>query len=310
MVSEEYSFGRSTPAQHRMGEPIMALVDSPPEDRRDAAALLAPLLRGLLGGRFPVRFELWDGSEVGPSDGAGTVHVRSVDALRRILWAPGELGLGRAYVAGDIELEGDVIAILASLEAVAPRDLRSSLRAGPLALDAARRVGALGPPPAAPPEEAHVVGLLHSRRRDSRAVTHHYDVGNGFYELVLGPTMTYSCARFADPAMSLERAQEAKHELVCRKLGLPEGSPSRLLDVGCGWGSMAMHAAAVHGASVVGVTLSKEQMMLARSRVAEAGLDDLVEIRLQDYRDLRGERFDAISSIGMFEHVGKLRTAE
>jgi cyclopropane-fatty-acyl-phospholipid synthase len=122
--------------------------------------------------------------------------------------------------------------------------------------------------------------------------------------------LTYSCARFADPAMSLEQAQESKHELICRKLGLREGRQLRLLDVGCGWGTMAMHAAASCGATVVGITLSEAQAGYARQRVAASGLGDRVEIRVQDYRDLRGERFDAISSVGMFEHVGKLRTAQ
>ncbi len=278
--------------------------------RRSAAAALFPLIRNLLGDRTPVRFELWDGSSIGPEDGAGTIHVRSADALRRILWAPGELGVGRAYVAGDIEVEGDIVAMLASLHEVAPRDLRTGLRALPAAFSAAYHAGAIGLPLAPPPEEARVAGFRHSRRRDVQAVTHHYDVGNEFYELVLGPSMTYSCARFADPEMSLEQAQESKHDLICRKLGLREGKPLRLLDVGCGWGSMAMHAAARCNATVVGITLSEEQAGHARKRVAEAGLGDRVEIRVQDYRDLRGERFDAISSIGMFEHVGKVRTGE
>jgi cyclopropane-fatty-acyl-phospholipid synthase len=135
-------------------------------------------------------------------------------------------------------------------------------------------------------------------------VSHHYDVGNDFYELVLGPSMTYSCARFADESTSLEEAQTAKHELVCRKLGLHQLPGARLLDVGCGWGSMALHAASAHGAIVVAVTLSAAQAEYARRRVTAAGLDDRVEVRLQDYRDIRGEQFDAISSIGMFEHVG------
>jgi cyclopropane-fatty-acyl-phospholipid synthase len=278
--------------------------------RRSAAAALSPLVRNLLGDRTPVRFELWDGSSIGPEDGAGTIHVRSADALRRILWAPGELGVGRAYVAGDIEVEGDIVAMLASLHEVARRDLRTGLRALPAAFSAAYHAGAIGLPLAPPPEEARVAGFRHSRRRDVQAVTHHYDVGNEFYELVLGPSMTYSCARFADPEMSLEQAQESKHDLICRKLGLREGKPLRLLDVGCGWGSMAMHAAASCNATVVGITLSEEQAGHARKRVAEAGLGDRVEIRVQDYRDLRGERFDAISSIGMFEHVGKVRTGE
>jgi cyclopropane-fatty-acyl-phospholipid synthase len=270
---------------------------------------LAPLVRNLLGDEIPVRFELWDQSGFGPTDGPGTIHVRSADALRRILWAPGELGFGRAYVAGDIELEGDLVAMLGSLHAVAARDLRIGLRAVPAAFGAAYRAGAIGLPLPAPPEEARVSGLRHSTRRDTRAVTHHYDVGNAFYELVLGQTMTYSCARFANPTMSLEQAQESKHELICRKLGLIDGKPLRLLDVGCGWGTMAMHAATNFGATVVGITLSEAQASYARQRVAASGLGDRVEIRVQDYRDLRGERFDAISSVGMFEHVGKARTA-
>ena len=290
--------------------PTLRSLGAPPQRRPSAAQALGPLIRNLLSSELPVRFELWDRSGLGPTDGPGTIHVRSADALRRILWAPGELGFGRAYVAGDIELEGDLVAMFTSLHAVAPRDLRVGLRAVPVAVGAAYRAGAIGLPLPAPPEEARVTGWRHSRRRDTRAVTHHYDVGNDFYELVLGPSMTYSCARFADPAMSLEQAQESKHELICRKLGLREGKTSRLLDVGCGWGSMAIHAATSCGASVVGITLSEAQAAYARQRVAATGLGDRVEIRVQDYRDLRGERFDAISSIGMFEHVGKARTAE
>jgi cyclopropane-fatty-acyl-phospholipid synthase len=135
-------------------------------------------------------------------------------------------------------------------------------------------------------------------------------VGNEFYEIVLGPAMTYSCAYFERPDMSLADAQAAKHDLVCRKLGLPDLESPRLLDVGCGWGSLAMHAAAHHGARAVGITISQEQAERARARVEAAGLEDRVEIRLQDYRDLGGEEFDAISSIGMFEHVGRERMAE
>ena len=289
----------------------MALVEPLKRDPNlDAAGALAPVVDSVVRGRLPVRLELWDGSGIGPLDGPGTLRVRSIDALRRILWAPGELGFARAYVAGDIELEGDVIEILRSLKTVAPRDLRAGLRALPAAFMSAYRAGALGPPLSPPAEEARLAGLRHTRRRDARAVTHHYDVGNDFYRLLLGPSMTYSCARFADPDMTLEQAQQSKHELICKKLGLAGDPPRRLLDVGCGWGSMAMHAAAEHGATVVGVTLSNEQARLARQRVAAAGLQGRIEIRVQDYRDVRGERFDAISSIGMFEHVGKPRTAE
>jgi cyclopropane-fatty-acyl-phospholipid synthase len=275
--------------------------------RTTVADAVRPLVTSLLGPEPPVRIELWDGSALGPSDPRGTIRVRSVDALRRIMWSPDEVGLGRAYVAGDIDVDGD---LLDMLKALRPSVRRLRLDGAAIALGAARRVGALGPPLPPPPEEAKVRGRLHSTRRDSQAVQHHYDVGNDFYRIVLGPAMTYSCARYVDGSTNLVEAQAAKHELVCRKLGLHERPGARLLDVGCGWGSMALHAATVHGASVVGVTISGQQAELARARVAEAGLEDRVDIRLQDYRDLSGERFDAISSIGMFEHVGAARIAE
>jgi cyclopropane-fatty-acyl-phospholipid synthase len=279
-----------------------------PLPHHNAAAVLAPLVRALVGTNVPVRFEFWDGSGLGPTDGIGTLRIRSADAVRRILWAPGELGLARAYVSGDLTIDGDLYALLRALRDASARDLRQiGLRALPTVAGAARRLGVLGPPPPAPPEECRPAGRLHSPARDAEVVSHHYDVGNEFYHLVLGSSMTYSCARFVDEATSLEEAQAAKHELICRKLGI-DGSPgARLLDVGCGWGSMAIHAASRHGARVVGVALSREQVDLAARRVAEAGLAGQVEIRLQDYRDLRGERFDAISSIGMFEHVGSQR---
>jgi cyclopropane-fatty-acyl-phospholipid synthase len=275
-----------------------------------AADAMGPLLHAFLGERVPVRFEFWDGSSIGPPDSPGAVRVMSADAIRRIVWAPDELGMGRAYVAGDVDIVGDVFATIEALRAAPPRDLRFALKAAPAALTAARRVGALGRPLPPPPEEARPKGSRHSKRRDAQAISHHYDVGNEFYRLVLGPSMTYSCARFAEDGMELAQAQASKHELICRKLGLHERPGSRLLDVGCGWGSMAMHAAHHHGAHVVGVTISEAQVEAARARVAEAGLADRVEIRLQDYRELAGERFDAISSIGMFEHVGEARMAQ
>ena len=195
MVTEQSSVPRAGGSSEPK-PPTLRSVGVPPQRRKSAAHALAPLVASLLGGDVPVRFELWDGTGFGPSDGPGTIHVRSADALRRILWAPGELGFGRAYVAGDIELEGDLVSMLTSLHSVAPRDLRVGLHALPAAMNAAWRAGAIGFPLPAPPEEARVGGLRHSLRRDTRAVTHHYDVGNDFYELVLGPTMTYSCAAF------------------------------------------------------------------------------------------------------------------
>jgi cyclopropane-fatty-acyl-phospholipid synthase len=210
-----------------------------------------------------------------------------------------------------MELDGDIVGLLRIALHAAPADLRFLGLAGWSAvLRAARDLGALGPPLRPPPQVVLPRGRRHSARRDAAAVTHHYDVGNEFYRLLLGPTMAYSCARFTDERTRLDAAQTAKFDLVCRKLGLPERPGARLLDVGCGWGSMAIHAADCYGAEVVGVTLSGEQADLARRRVAEAGLSGRVEIRVQDYRDVPDADFDAISSIGMFEHVGRARQAE
>jgi cyclopropane-fatty-acyl-phospholipid synthase len=267
-----------------------------------AASALAPLIDALLGEQMAVEVRFWDGSRVGPTGGPAAIVLRSPNALRRILWAPNEVGFARAYVTGDADIEGDPLAAIRAMFQAGPEELQIGTRTMVKVLAAALRLGIVGPPPPHPPEEARLRGGRHSKERDAAAIAHHYDVGNDFYRLVLGESMTYSCARFTDPAMSLEDAQAAKYDLICRKLGLRDGM--RLLDVGCGWGGMAMHAATAYGAAAVGITLSEQQFELARKRVAEVGLSDWVEIRLQDYRDLSGERFDAISSIGMFEHVG------
>jgi cyclopropane-fatty-acyl-phospholipid synthase len=269
------------------------------------ADALAPIVRALAGDSLPVRVEFWDGSSLGPSSGgAGTLHIRSADAIRRLLWSPNELGLGRAYVAGDIDLDGDLFEIITSLRGRLPGTPSEVVRLVPSAVAAARRVGVLGRPLPPPPEEARLRGERHSLRRDAAAIGHHYDVSNEFYRLVLGPSMTYSCGRFVDAASDLEAAQAAKHDLICRKLGLDAMSGGRLLDVGCGWGTMAIHAATHYDVSVVGITISDAQAALARERAVAAGVADRVEIRLQDYRELGDETFDAISSIGMSEHVG------
>ena len=281
---------------------------------RGAAAQLAGALGTVLGTEeLPLRLTAWDGSQAGPA-GAPEVVIRSRRALRRLVWSPGQLGLGRAYVAGDIEVPGDVFATFAALRSVGQLARTGPFR--PLTLPergrllrTAVRLGALGTQPAPPPEEAVVAraGRRHSRRRDAAAVGHHYDVGNDFYALVLGPSMVYSCAVWADERPGLEAAQERKLDLVCRKLGLRPGM--RVLDVGCGWGSFALHAAQHFGVDVVGITISLEQATLARKRVAEAGLTDRVDIRLQDYREITDGPFDAISSIGMAEHVGRAEMA-
>jgi cyclopropane-fatty-acyl-phospholipid synthase len=270
------------------------------------AAMMRPLIESSFGDAIPIIFEFWDGSILPSAQPVATLRFNSPDAIRRLLWMPNELGLGRAYVAGDLDLDGDLFEVV-----VAFRDAKPAVsapgrawRALPTAVRVAKQVGALRGPLAPPAEEARLRGWRHSLRRDATAIGHHYDVGNDFYRLVLGPTMTYSCARFAQPDATLEDAQTAKHDLVCRKLGLHEHPEARLLDVGCGWGTMAVHAALHYDAQVVGVTISKAQAELARQRVDEAGVTDRVEIRLQDYRDLSGESFDAISSVGMSEHVG------
>lgn len=262
-------------------------------------ASLGALLEDLLGPDLTIAIRAYDGSRLGPEDAPATVIVRSKRALQRIVTAPGELGLGRAYVAGDLDVEGDIYAALSALRHRLPR-VRVGARQW---TEVVRLLGldALRPPPP-PREEARLRGRRHSKERDAAAIAHHYDVSNAFYGLVLGPSMTYSCARWRHPSTTLEAAQAAKYELVSQKLGLEPGM--RLLDVGCGWGGMALHAASHHGASAVGVTISARQAEWAEKTASESGLADRIEIRLQDYRDVRDGPFDAISSIGMFEHVG------
>ncbi|MFF5440633.1 class I SAM-dependent methyltransferase [Streptomyces achromogenes] len=281
----------------------------------DAAQRLRSLAEQVLGAPLPVRLRAWDGSQAGPPDAPALV-VRNRRALRRMLFKPGELGLARAWVSGDLDVEGDLYTVLDVMAGLVwergedARTLRQAVR-DPAVRAAARDLLKLaGPPiPPTPPREEtrRPRRHLHTRRTDKRAISHHYDVGNDFYEIVLGPSMVYSCAYWEEDG-TLETAQRDKLELVCAKLGLKEGQ--RLLDVGCGWGSMAIHAAREHGVSVVGVTLSQEQAAYARKRVADAGLTDRVEIRVQDYRDVVDGPYDAISSIGMAEHVGAERYLE
>jgi len=265
---------------------------------------LASIIESVLGSDLPVAVRAYDGSAVGPAYAPGTLYLRTPDALRRIITAPGELGFARAYVAGDLDFDGDIFAGLSL------RERLPDVKLHPQHLVAlARELGwkNLRPLPA-PPEEARLHGPRHSVARDRAAVSHHYDVSNEFYRLFLGPSLTYSCAVFSADDMSLEDAQASKYELVSRKLDLHAGM--RLLDVGCGWGGMVMHAAEHHDVTAVGVTISTRQVELASKRIAEAGLADRVQIRNQDYRLVTDGPFDAISSIGMFEHVGEARLSE
>lgn len=278
----------------------------------DVGAHIESVIAAIAPGGLPVRIHCWNGDIVGPHDATTTLVISSSDALRRLVWAPNELGLGRAYVAGDLDVVGDIFDALSIRDAMGARNEHVSLDLGlhtwTRAIRSAAALGALGLPPARPEQEAHLHGRRHSPQRDSAAIAFHYDISNDFYRLVLGPTMTYSCAYFEEPTHTLEQAQGAKYDLICRKLGLHPGM--RLLDVGCGWGGMVIHAARHYGVDAVGVTLSREQAEFATRRVVEEGLGDRIEIRSRDYRQIDDEPFDAISSIGMFEHVGLDRLAE
>jgi cyclopropane-fatty-acyl-phospholipid synthase len=239
----------------------------------------AGVCEDLFGPELPVRIEAYDGSRAGAPDAKATLVVRSPDVWRYVASSPGALGLARAYVAGDLDVEGDLFAALALRHRLPRRPHPWLARLALL-----RQAGPRALLPIAPPaEEVRLHGRLHSKRRDAAAIASHYDVSNTFYRLVLGPSLTYSCAVFREDDEPLEQAQARKHELVCRKLGLHRGL--RLLDVGCGWGSMVLHA--------------------VLRRAAALAVSDRVELRRQDYRDVADGPYDAISSIGMFEHVGR-----
>ena len=277
----------------------------------DVAGRLAGLIRDVAGVELPVRLEAWDGSRAGPVDGPILV-IRSRRALRRLLWAPGELGLARAYVAGDLDVDGDLAdgfrrawrAARAGPSTPVAFGAQQRMRAALLAL----RLGAVGPPPAPPASEARLTGRLHTRGRDRAAISHHYDLSNDFYRLLLDEHMAYSSAYFVDPDQPLHEAQTAKLDLICRKLGLRAGM--RLLDVGCGWGSLICYAAEHYGVHATGITLAAQQRAFVEERVADSGLTGSVEVQLRDYRELAespgfSASFDAVSSIEMGEHVGE-----
>jgi cyclopropane-fatty-acyl-phospholipid synthase len=245
-----------------------------------------------------VAVKVFDGSRAGPSDAPVTIDIRSPRALSYLATSKGQLGLARAYVAGDLEVEGDLYTALSTL---AQQDFDIPLREQISLLRDLGGIRLLRRPPK-PPQEVRLKGKLHSKERDSEAISHHYDVSNRFYEWLLGPSMTYTCAVYPSPTATLEEAQFAKYDLVARKIGLRPGM--RLLDVGCGWGGMVMHAARHYGVRALGVTLSRRQAEWAQKAIAEAGLSELAEVRHLDYRDVEESEFDAISSIGLTEHIG------
>jgi len=286
----------------------MTTIDRPAvATRTGAAQTLEAALRPIIGGDLPVELHAWDGSVAGPRDGtAPVVRLNSSQALTRLLWAPGELGAAQAYVTGEIDVDGDLGAALTHVWTVIGDRGLTGVSATPgtvwRAARAALKVGAFGRRPAAPVSQAVLRGRLHSKSRDRDAISHHYDFSNDFYEAILDENMAYSSGYYSSPEMSLEDAQAAKLDLVCRKVGLEPGKT--FLDVGCGWGSLSLYAAEHFGAKVTGVTIAAEQKKFIDARIAERGLGDLVEIRLCDYRDVTGE-YDAVASIEMGEHVGQ-----
>jgi cyclopropane-fatty-acyl-phospholipid synthase len=265
---------------------------------------LAEVFEALAGPDAPVEFTAYDGSHAGQAGSPVKITVRSPAAVAYLAQAPGELGLARAYVAGQLDVEGDMYEALSRMTKAQSSSMTLA--------EKLRLLQALGGPKLLlhrmppPPQEVTqtrrwLTGPLHSKTRDAKAISHHYDVSNRFYEWVLGPSMAYTCAVFQRPDDTLEQAQDAKHALVFDKLGLEPGQ--RLLDVGCGWGSMVRHAAQ-RGVRALGVTLSRQQAEWGQKAIVDAGLQHLAEIRHLDYRDVAESGFDAISSIGLTEHIG------
>jgi cyclopropane-fatty-acyl-phospholipid synthase len=266
---------------------------------------LAQIFENFVGPDAPVEFLAYDGSRAGAEDSPVRITVRSPAAVSYLAQAPGALGLARAYVSGHLDVDGDMYTALARLANAQNMDVGLADR-----IQLFRDLGGpkvLIPRLAPPPQEVQISsrllsGLRHSKGRDARAISHHYDVSNRFYEWVLGPSMAYTCAVYPTADATLEEAQATKFDLVARKLGLHQGM--RLLDVGCGWGGMVMHAAREYGVQALGVTLSEQQASWGRHAIEKAGLSGLAEIRHLDYRDVPETGFDAVSSIGLTEHIG------
>jgi cyclopropane-fatty-acyl-phospholipid synthase len=279
------------------------------QNRSGAKLTLAQVFEALLARPVPVRFEAYDGSSYGPEDAPIGLELKNERGLAYLVTAPGDLGLGRAYVSGDLDIHGihpgdpyeGMILLLRAMRFRRPSPAQ--------VVQLLRSIGLSHMVPPPPPPQEHlprwrrmIEGLRHSQSRDDAAIHHHYDVSNRFYEMVLGPSMTYTCAVFEKDDDSLEQAQWNKYDLVARKLDLQQGQ--RLLDVGCGWGGMVRHAAREYGVRALGVTLSREQATWAQEKIKEEGLDHLAEVRHLDYRNVPETGFDAVSSIGLTEHIG------
>ncbi|WP_054816862.1 class I SAM-dependent methyltransferase [Nocardia arizonensis] len=269
---------------------------------------IAEIFESLLEGDMPIRLTAYDGSATGPEDSEFALDIKTPRGINYLATAPGDLGMARAYISGDMTVTGvhpgdpyEILRAMDSLKFRRPSALALVTIARSLGWDRLR-------PVAPPPQETlprwrriALEGLRHSKTRDAEAIHHHYDVSNTFYEYVLGPSMTYTCACYEDENWTLEQAQENKYRLIFEKLRLKEGD--RLLDIGCGWGGMVRYAAE-RGVRVIGATLSAEQAEWAQKRIAEEGLSKLAEVRHSDYRDITESGFDAVSSIGLTEHIG------
>ena len=272
---------------------------------------LAEVFERAAGPDAPVGFTAYDGSTAGPADSPIKITVKSPTAVSYLAQAPGALGLARAYVSGHLDIDGDMYTALARMAPA--QQLDTSLAERLKLLQSLGGVKLLLPRVPPPPQEVRVnrrwlAGRRHSKERDASAISHHYDVSNTFYEWILGPSMAYTCACYPRAGATLEQAQEHKFDLVARKIALRPGM--RLLDVGCGWGGMVMHAARKYRVRALGVTLSEQQANWAQRAIKEAGLEDLAEVRHLDYREVSESGFDAISSIGPTEHIGKTKLPE
>jgi len=268
---------------------------------------LAQVFEAIVGPDAPVEFQAYDGSTSGTPGSPIKITVRSPIAVSYLAQAPGALGLARAYVSGHLDVDGNMFTALSRLSKAQDSNISWGDR-----IQLLRDLGGpkvlfprIAPPPqeVVPDRRRFTIGAMHSKKRDANSISHHYDVSNTFYEWVLGPSMAYTCACYPTEDATLEEAQFYKHDLVARKLGLREGM--RLLDVGCGWGSMVMHAAAEHGVRALGVTLSRNQAEWAQAEIGRRGLGNLAEVRHLDYRDTPVAQFDAVSSIGLTEHLGR-----
>jgi cyclopropane-fatty-acyl-phospholipid synthase len=283
-------------------------VEAKPLQHKAAARTMA-IVEELLGDYHPRNFavELWDGNQLSPEPGQFcrfTWRINNARALRAVFRSNQQVALGEAYVYGDFDLTGDISAIFPLAEHLANKHLsaRDKLRIGGLLLGLPGRDHHEHSPD--PPN-----GRRHSKSRDQEAVSFHYDVSNEFYQLWLDRSMVYSCAYFNSPEDTLDRAQEQKLDYICRKLRLRPGE--RLLDIGCGWGGLILHAARNYGVHAIGITLSQQQSDLARESIQKAELGSRCQIHLSDYRDASQlGQFDKVVSVGMVEHVGEGKLPE